>query len=202
VLAACAALAWAAAAAGGRAPAVYAVSVTGSLSTSAYVPAREVDGCVREGGTYVQTLAFRSTRPARVDARAAQLTVPIRVSADWSAGGTRDHWVECPDGQATTLHVDWRPVRRLNTVLTLHVSEGRLWLDGVPEDISGACFGAATPANPLPLAGVYAELPGRVLSAGRRAQVRVSGEEDEHASSDECVLVRSVRWHVTFRRVR
>ena len=78
----------------------------------------------------------------------------------------------------------------------LRIAGGRLWLDGTVDDVSGACFGAPTPPSPIGLANAYAQVPTRV---GKRLTLR--GEEDGQAQSDGCLLVRSVRWTVTFSRV-
>jgi hypothetical protein len=58
---------------------------------------------------------------------------------------------------------------------------------------------AGTPANPLPLAGVYARTPRAPKTVG--GVVKLHGEEDERAEGDGCLLVRSVRWTVTLKRV-
>lgn len=197
---ACAALASAAAAAAQRSVPVYAVTVTGSLSTSAFVPPAEKDGCRHDAASYVRTLAFRSTRPVRAVLRKGALRAAVPVSATFTASGTRDHRSECPDGTSSNLHVDWGPTRTLDLrPLTLQLAGGRVWLDGETDDISGACFRADTPPNPLPLAGAYAEVPAGRLAAARGA-LTARAEEDEEAQSDTCLLVRSVRWRITFRR--
>jgi hypothetical protein len=173
------ACALAASASAGRTPA-YTVTVVGTLSTSSFVPAHVEDGCWVDAVSGVRTLTFRSTRSVRVTSlKALRAPVPVRATSD--AGGTHDY--------AARHSVALRP-------LQLRIAGGRLWLDGVDEDISGACFGASTPPSPIGLADAYAELPPRV---GRRLRLR--GEEDGQAQGDGCLLVRSVRWTVTFHRV-
>jgi hypothetical protein len=173
---------------------VYSVSVSGSLTTSAFVPPHEdAMGCRHDGLSYSNVLKFQSSRAIRATA----LRTALPVKGIQTVTGA-DH-KECPDGAVSARIVDGPPHAVAMKPLALRSSGGRLWLDGAPEDVSGACLGAGTPANPLPLAGVYAHVPRAPKAVG--GVVRVHGEEDEQAQGDGCMLVRSVRWTVTLRRV-
>ena len=175
-----------------RAP-VYSVTVTGSLTTSAFVPPHEdAMGCRHDGLSYSNVLKFTSSRAVRTTAVRAALP----VSGIQTASGT-DH-KECPDG---AVGADRRraAARRDDEAALAAIAGGRVWLDGASDDVSGACLDAGTPPNPLPLAGVYAHMPRAPKAVG--GVVRVHGEEDEQAQGDGCQLVRSVRWTVTLRRV-
>jgi hypothetical protein len=178
----------------GRAP-VYSVTVTGSLTTSAFVPPHEDEmGCRHDGLSYSNVLSFRSSRAVRT----SSLRTALPVKGIQTATGA-DH-KECPDGAVSARIVDGPPRAVAMGPLALRNAGGRLWLDGAPEDVSGACLDAATPSNPLPLAGVYAGVPRAPKKVG--GVVKLRGEEDEQAQSDGCQLVRSVRWTLTLRRVR
>ena len=176
-----------------RAP-VYSVTVVGSLTTSAFVPPHEdAMGCRHDGLSYSNVLKFTSSRAVRTTTVRAALP----VSGIQTASGT-DH-KECPDGAVSARIVDGPPHAVTMRPLSLRSAGGRVWLDGAPEDVSGACLDAGTPPNPLPLAGVYAHMPRAPKAVG--GVVRLRGEEDEQAQGDGCLLVRSVRWTVTLRRV-
>ena len=177
----------------GRAP-VYSVTVVGSLTTSAFVPPHEdAMGCRHDGLSYSNVLKFRSSRAVRT----ASLRAALPVRGVQTASGT-DH-KECPDGAVSARIVDGPPHAVTMAPLALRTAGGRVWLDGAPDDVSGACLDAGTPPNPLPLAGVYARLPRGPKAVG--GVVKLRGEEDEQAEGDGCLLVRSVRWTVTLRRV-
>jgi hypothetical protein len=178
----------------GRAP-VYSVTVAGSLTTSAFVPPHEdALGCRHDGLSYSNVLKFKSTRAVR----ATVLRTALPVSGIQTATGT-DH-KECPDGAVSARIVDGPPHAVVMKPLALRNADGHVWLDGAPEDVSGACLDAPTPPNPLPLAGVYTHVPRAPKTVG--GIVRLRGEQDEQAQGDGCLLVRSVRWTVTLRRVR
>jgi hypothetical protein len=192
VLVACALTATASA---GRAP-VYSVTVVGTMSTSSFVPAHMEDGCWVDAVSGVRTLAFKSTRAVRIsNLKALRLAVPVRATTD--AGGTHERRRQCDDGTGGVLAIDYAAKHAVSLEpVQLRIAGGRLWLDGTVDDVSGACFGAPTPPSPIGLADAYAQVPARV---GKRMTLR--GEEDGQASSDGCLLVRSVRWTVTFSRV-
>ncbi len=193
VMAVCVLVCCAGTASAGRAP-VYSVTVKGTLTTSAFVPPHEDEaGCRHDGLSYVNVLAFRSGRAVRTSSLRARLP----VSATQSSGGTDRK--ECPDGAVSARIVDGPPHPVTMAPLALRSAGGRLWLEGANDDVSGACLGAGTPPNPLPLAGVYARVPRAPKAIGGTVTVR--GEEDERAQGDGCQLVRSVRWTVTLRRV-
>ncbi len=127
--------------------------------------------------------------------KALRLAVPVRATTD--AGGTHERRRQCDDGTGGVLAIDYAAKHAVSLEpVQLRVAGGRLWLDGTVDDISGACFGAPTPPSPIGLADAYAQVPARV---GKRLTLR--GEEDGQAQSDGCLLVRSVRWTVTFSRV-
>jgi hypothetical protein len=173
---------------------VYSVIVTGSLTTSAFVPPHEdAMGCRHDGLSYSNVLKFQSSRSVRTTA----LRAALPVKGIQTASGT-DH-KECPDGAVSARIVDGPPHPVTMTPLALRNAGGRVWLDGAPDDVSGACMDAGTPANPLPLAGVYARVPRAPKAVG--GVVRLHGEEDERAEGDGCLLVRSVRWTITLKRV-
>ena len=180
----------------GRAP-VYAVTVTGTMSTSAFVPAHTDEaGCWVDAVSGVRTITFRSTRTVQVKSlKSLRTAVPVRATAD--AGGTNQQRRQCDDGTGGVLAIDYAAKHAVSLQpLQLRIAAGRLWLDGTMDEASGACFGAPTPPSPIGLADAYAELPSQV---GKRMTLR--GEEDGQAQSDGCLLVRSVRWTVTFSRV-
>lgn len=175
---------------------VYTVTVVGTMSTSSFVPAHVEDGCWVDAVSGVRTLAFKSTRSIRVsNVKTLRLTVPVRATTD--AGGTHERRRQCDDGTGGVLAIDYAAKHAVSLQpVQLRIAAGRLWLDGAVDDVSGACFGAPTPPSPIGLADAYAELPARV---GKRLTLR--GEEDGQAQGDGCLLVRSVRWTVTFSRV-
>jgi hypothetical protein len=192
LVAALLACAFAATASAGRAP-VYTVSVTGSLSTSAFVPPHVEDGCWVDGVSGTRTLSFRTRQPVRTTSLSGRLP----VSAALSAGGTHVRSRQCPDGAVSALAIDWGAPHAVPLApLRLQSADRRLWLDGADDDISGVCFGSATPLNPLHLADAYAQLPARL---GTR--LTLHGEEDADAQGEGCLMHRSVRWTITIRRV-
>jgi hypothetical protein len=188
------ACALAASASASRAP-VYSVTVAGTMSTSAFVPAHMVDNCWVDGVSGVRTIAFRSTRTMRVTSlKSLRLAVPVRATSD--AGGTHEQRRQCDDGTGGVLAIDYAAKHSVSLQpIQLRIAGGRLWLDGTVDAVDGACFGASTPPSPIGLADAYADMPAHV---GKRLTLR--GEEDGQAQGDGCLLVRSVRWTVTFQR--
>ena len=166
------------------------------MSTSSFVPAHEEEGCWVDAVSGVRTLAFKSTRAVRIsNLKTVRLAVPVRATTD--AGGTHERRRQCDDGTGGVVGIDYAAKHAVSLEpVQLRIAAGRLWLDGTVDDASGACFGAPTPPSPIGLADAYAQVPARF---GHRLTLR--GEEDGQASSDGCLLVRSVRWTVTFSRV-
>ena len=179
----------------GRTP-VYTVTVIGTMSTSSFVPAHVEDGCWVDAVTGVRTLAFKSTRSVRVsNLKALRLAVPVRATTD--AGGTHDDAASATTAPVGVLAIDYAAKHAVSLQpVQLRIAGGRLWLDGTVDDVSGACFGAPTPPSPIGLADAYAQVP-RAPGSG----LTLRGEEDGQAQGDGCLLVRSVRWTVTFSRV-
>jgi hypothetical protein len=193
---------WFTGVAGGRAPAVYAVRVSGSIVTRAVVPDHVRDGCRREGGEYRHAVTFRTARPERVSVVGTSLQVALRVDVRDVVGGTIGHRLECPDGRTSSIVLDWRPPQHLAGVyLELRIAGGHLALDGVPDDVSGICFDGRAPANLLPLASVRAQLRMRELADRTLRQVALDRVETGAAESGTCSMTRHVRWRVTLQRI-
>jgi hypothetical protein len=189
------ACALAASASAGRAP-VYSMTVVGTVTTSSFVPAHVEDGCWVDAVSGVRTIAFKSTRTMRATSlKSLRLAVPVRASSD--AGGSHERRRQCDDGTGGVLAIDYAARHSVSLhPLQLRIAAGRLWLDGTVDEVDGACFGAPTPPSPIGLADAYAEVPAKV---GKQLTLR--GEEDGQAQGDGCLLVRSVRWTVTFQRL-